>query len=187
MIEKRSVVPGEEVGVVEEYMPGIGTWEDEDGKIHAALLGELQIDNEEKVVTVTAQKPMTLLVPGDLVFCQVTDVRSAMAICEVVAVEGKGREVTGDTNGTIHVSKLSQEYVQEVGKEVRPSDIIRARVTQVKPSVQLTTASEHLGVIKALCRKCRQPLVKVEKGLYCATCDRQDYRKMADDYGDVNY
>ena len=110
-----------------------------------------------------------------------------MAICEVVAVEGKGREVTGDTNGTIHVSKLSQEYVQEVGKEVRPSDIIRARVTQVKPSVQLTTASEHLGVIKALCRKCRQPLVKVEKGLYCATCDRPDYRKMADDYGDVNY
>jgi exosome complex component CSL4 len=105
-------------------------------------------------------------------------------IAKVVA-EGKSRNITGDTNGTIHVSKLSQEYVQDVGREVRPSDIIRAKVTQVKPSIQLTTAGAHYGVVKALCRKCRQPLLKVEKGLYCNTCERGDMRKLADDYGDV--
>ena len=110
-----------------------------------------------------------------------------MAICEVVTVEGKSRNITDDTNGTIHVSKISNDYVQDAGNELRPSDIIRARVIQVKPSIQLTTVHPHLGVVKALCRKCRHPLVKEEKGLYCANCDRHEHRKTSDDYAAVEF
>ena len=186
MKEKRPVLPGEEVAVVEEFLPADGTFED-DGKVYAALMGELELDHDEKTATVKAINPLVELEQGDLVFCAVTDVRNAMAICEVVAKEGKERNITGDTNGTIHISKLSTEYVQDVGRELRPSDIIRARVTQPRPSVQLTTAGTHLGVVKALCRRCRAPLVRKDKGLWCNNCERAEMRKISDDYGEVQF
>jgi exosome complex component CSL4 len=186
MIEKRSVLPGEEVAEAEEFLPAEGTYE-EDGKVYAATMGELELDNEEKVARVKPLNPPAELKPGDFVFCAVTDVKSVMAICEVVAVEGREREIAGDTSGTIHISKLSSDYVQDAGREVRPSDIIRAKVLQGRPSVQLTTAGPHLGVVKALCKRCRAPLVRKDKGLYCNNCERNEFRKIADDYGDVEF
>jgi exosome complex component CSL4 len=186
MIEKRSVLPGEEVAESEEYLPAEGTYE-EDGKVFAAMMGELQLDLDEKVARVVPFNPMAELKPGDFVFCAVTDVKNCMAICEVVAIEGKEREITGDTSGTIHISKLSSDYVQDASREVRPSDIIRAKVLQAKPSVQLTTVGSHLGVVKALCKRCRAPMTRKEKGLYCANCERNESRKIADDYGDVEF
>jgi exosome complex component CSL4 len=186
MKEKRPVLPGEEVAVVEEFIPAEGTYE-ENGIVYAAMLGELELDFDDKVASVKAYNPMLELKAGDFVFCEVTDVKNCMAICEVVAVEGKKRNITGDTNGTIHISKLSQDYVQDVGRELRPSDIIRAKVMQSKPSVQLTTAGPHLGAVKSLCRRCRAPLERKDKNLYCRACDRTETRKTADDYGAVEF
>lgn len=186
MKEKRKVVPGDEVAEVEEFIPGEGTYEAE-GKVYSSYYGELELDHDEKVAKVQAKNEMTKLRQGDFVFCVVSDARASMAICEVVAVEGKSRNVTGDTNGTIHVSKISNDYVQDAGRELRPSDIIRAKVIQVKPSIQLSTVGPHLGVVKALCRKCRRPLVKAEKDLYCPNCERHDHRKISDDYASVEF
>ena len=100
MKEKRKVVPGDEVAEVEEFIPSEGTYEDQ-GKVYSALYGELELDHDEKTARVSAKNPMTKLAIGDFVFCTVTDVRTSMAICEVIAVEGRGREITGDTNGTV--------------------------------------------------------------------------------------
>jgi len=185
-MKKRSVLPGEEVAVVEEFIAAEGTYED-DGKVYAALFGELELDHEEKTASVKSENPLMKLKPGDIVFGEITDVRTSMAICEVIGVEGVERSITGDTNGTIHISKVSPGYTSEVGKEFRPSDIVRAKVMQVKPSIQLTTVSPHLGVVKALCRRCRAPLVKKGSALYCKNCERTEYRKCADDYSDVDF
>ncbi|MEM0448806.1 MAG: exosome complex RNA-binding protein Csl4 [Methanomassiliicoccales archaeon] len=186
MMAKRSVLPGEEVAEAEEYLPAEGTYEEE-GKVYASIAGELELDNKEKVARVKPFNPVAELKPGDTVFCSVTDVRNCMVICDVVAIEGREREIAGETSATIHISKLSSDYVQDASKEIRPSDIIRAKVIQVKPSVQLTTAGPHLGVVKALCRRCRAPLIRKDKGLYCVNCERIETRKIADDYGDVEF
>lgn len=185
-MKKKNVLPGEEVAVVEEFIPCEGTYED-DGKVYAAIVGELVLDQEEKTAAVKPLNPPLRLKPGDIVWGEITDVKPTMAICEVIAVEGKERNITGDTSATIHVSKISSGYTTDVGKELRPSDIIRARVLQVKPSLQLTTAAPHLGVIKALCRKCRKPLKRRGNSLYCEICERTEYRKIADDYGEVDF
>ncbi len=186
MKEKRAVLPGEEVAVVEEFIPGEGTYE-ENGKILSALFGELELDLDEKIASVVAKNPPVTLKIGDAVFAEVTDVRNSMAICEIIAVEGEERNVTGDTSATIHISKVSSAYTQEVGRELRPSDVVRAKVLQVKPSVQLSTVGPHLGVVLALCKRCRAPLKKKNKALYCATCDRTENRKTSDDYGEVKF
>jgi len=185
-MKKKVVLPGEEVAVVEEFIAAEGTYE-ENGKVFAAVFGELELDDDEMTATVKSENPPITLREGDIIFGEIMDVRTSMAICEVISIEGEERNISGDTNGTIHISKVSPGYTSEVGKEFRPSDIVRAKVTQVKPSIQLTTVAPHLGVIKALCRRCRSPLMRKGNSLYCNSCERTEHRKYADDYSDVDF
>lgn len=184
MIKTKRVLPGEEVAVEEEYLASEGTY-NEDGIIYASQVGDLELNLEEMTATVRSPNPPNVLRNGDVVFAVVADTRSTMATVDVAAKDGSERGVGGETYGTIHVSKISPGYTEDVTKELRKGDIIRARVTQVKPSLQLTTKEDHLGVVIAKCSKCRGEMVRRGKLLYCEECDRKVNRKIADDYGQV--
>src|SRR2546428_6696446 len=67
----------------------------------------------------------------------------------------------------------------------RLGDIIRAKVIQVKPSVQLTTGERELGVGKAGCSVCRGPLEVRGREVYCPRDERTERRKLAADYADL--
>jgi exosome complex component CSL4 len=135
------------------------------------------------VAKVKPINPLVKLKVGDTVIANVTDLKSSMVITIVLRVEGKQREVTGETLASIHVSKISQGYTSDVWKEFRLGDIIRAKTIQTEPSIQLTTDKPNLGVLLALCTKCRMPLVKKDRALFCENCQRKEIRKMAPDYG----
>src|SRR6266699_1982625 len=87
--------------------------------------------------------------------------------------------------GTIHISNVSEEYTEDIHDMYRLGDIIRAKVIQVKPSLQLTTAEPSLGVVKALCSVCRGPLEMRGRELYCPRDERSERRKLAADYADL--
>lgn len=162
-------------------MSGEGTYERE-GKVFASAVGELDLDPKEKVAKVLLDNPPIVLQEGDVVLGEVTDTKPAMAIVNIVAQEGKDRAVSSETLASIHVSKLSSSYVEDSGDVMRPGDIVRAVVIQADPSVQLSTAGPHFGVVRALCGRCRSPLEKRGRSLYCEKCDRTENRKLADDY-----
>jgi len=125
------------------------------------------------------------LAMGDFVLGEITMLKPAMAGVNVLHVEGKDRVIVGDTNGTLHVSKIAKRYVRDVGQEYRLGDIVRAEVIGVKPSVQLTTEGERGGAILALCLRCRFGLKKTQKALECPNCGRREMRNIAPDYGEV--
>jgi exosome complex component CSL4 len=177
----KKVLPGDEVAIAEEYMSGEGTYE-ADGKVYASAVGELDLDPREKTAKVILDNPPIVLSDGDVVLADVTDTRPAMAICQVVAQEGTKRSVSSETLASVHVSKIASSYVEDAGDLMRPGDLIRATVIQAEPSVQLSTAGPHFGVVRALCGRCRSPLEKKDRGLYCEKCDRSENRKIADDY-----
>lgn len=185
MSERREVFPGDEVAVEEEYIASDGTFSS-DGKIYAAQIGILDLDEEEMVARVISPNPPNVLREGDIVLAVVSDIRSTMATADVFAKEGTIREIGNETYATIHVSKISPGYTDDVSKELRKGDYIRARVTSTKPSLQLMTKDEHLGVIKSLCGTCKTELTKKSKTqLYCPNCERAYFRKIADDYGNL--
>ena len=101
-------------------------------------------------------------------------------------VIGKKRPVSGDTNGTLRVSEIAKGYVKDPADMFSFGDIFRAKVTQVKPNIQLDTKDENMGVIRALCTKCRHPLVKKDKTLECENCGNKERRLMAMDFGSYN-
>ena len=185
MAKNNIVLPGDQVSTMEELIPGEGTFE-ENGIIRASRVGVFQPDTKHKKAVV---KPLTSIPVeikrGDTVIARVNSVRSNMIIADVIHVVGKKREISGDTNGTLRVSEISNAYVKDPSTEYAPGDIIRAKVTQVKPSLQLATKDRHLGVIKAMCTKCRHPLTLKGRILECENCRNKEKRKIADDYGNL--
>ncbi len=175
------VFPGEMVAVSEEYIPGDGTYEHE-GDIYAAQIGELDLDPQDKVARVRGFNPPLELKVGDVVLASVESIKPTMAVVQVQAVEGVERGVTGETEGTIHISKVSDSYTEDLKKALRLGDLIRASVIQVKPSLQLATSEPPLGVVRGLCTRCRSTLVKKGRSLYCERCERSEPRKVATVY-----
>lgn len=186
MTKNKMVLPGDQVSTSEELSPGDGTFE-EDGVIRASRVGTYVVDEKHRRAII---KPLTSipveLKRGDIVLAEVGSVRSNMVIADVIHVIGKNRAISGDTNGTLRVSEISNSYVKDPSSEYAPRDIIRSKVTQTRPSVQLATKDSDLGVIKAICTKCRHPLVRKDNILECGNCGNKEKRKTANDYGNYD-
>src|SRR2546428_2275806 len=183
MTENKLVLPGDAIAASEEYEAGEGTYE-RDGEIFAATPGLLDLDSQNFVARVRSFNPLAELKVGDIVYGAITDIRSSMAEATVAAVHGSKREITGETEGAIHVSKISNEYVDDIHNAFHLGDMVRAKVIQAKPSLQLTTAEPNLGVVKAMCSRCRGPLEIKGRDLWCPRDERPEQRKIAADYGE---
>ena len=182
-MEKKVVLPGDELSTSEELLAGDGTYE-EDGVIRASRMGVYEVDDKRRHATVKALTSIPVVIKnGDIVLSEAVSVRSMMVIANVFHVSGQKRPISGDTNGTLHVSEISTSYIKNPEEAFVLGDIFRSKVIQVNPSLQLTTKGREFGVIKALCTKCRQPMMRKENILECPQCGHKEKRKMASDYG----
>ena len=184
MSEDTEVFPGDEVAVEEEYLASDGTFA-ADGKVYASQIGTLVLDDNDCVAKVISPNPPNILHIGDVVYAVVADIRKTMVTADVAAKQGTDREVGGETYATIHVSKISSGYTDNIRNELRKGDLIRARVIDTEPSLQLTTKEDHFGVIRAKCGMCKTELVRRGDDLFCPECRHTQSRKLADDYGNV--
>jgi exosome complex component CSL4 len=186
MTKEKLVLPGDKISTSEELLPGDGTYE-EDGIIRASRAGKYIIDNKNRKAIV---KPVTNIPvevkKGDTVLGIVNSVKSNMVIVQIIHVIGKYRAISGDTNGTLRVSEISAGYVKDPSTEFTSGDIIRAKAFQIKPSLQLTTKDKNLGVIKALCTKCKTPLSRKGNNLECNNCKNRERRTIAMDFGEYD-
>jgi len=186
MAEKRLVLPGEELGTTEEFLPGQGTYED-GGKIFAAVAGVLDIDTKEMAILVRPANPPVKLKVGDIVIGTVDEVRSSMVELELARVAGKDRAISDQGAASVHVSHISENYVPDVESQYHLLDVVRAKVIQTDPSIQLSTAGMDFGVVRALCGKCRQPLKLKGETLWCEEDQRTEGRKLSRLYGSVDF
>jgi len=183
-MEAKIVLPGDEIAVAEEFEPGEGTYE-RDGLVFAATPGVLILDSQNRVARVRAFNPPAELKVGDIVYAVVDDIRGMMATATIQAIHGRSRQISGEAEGTIHISNVSEDYTEDIHDKFHLGDIVRAKVIQVKPSVQLTTAEPNLGVVKAICSICREPLELRGQDLYCPRDERTERRKIAADYDEL--
>lgn len=181
--KEKIVMPGDELATSEEYIAGEGTYE-KNGKIFSAVIGKKAFDEGEKIAKVAVTNPPAKLKPGDIVLGEVINISQSIVIISLAQVENRSRALAGDREGALHISKVTKGFVEDIRKEYRLGDIVRARVLQASPSVQLGTDSEELGVLKARCLKCRAILSKKGDALYCSRCERNEHRKLAKDYAE---
>jgi exosome complex component CSL4 len=182
MTERKMVYPGEVLGGEEEFLAGPGTFVD-DGKILASWVGELVYNSHEHQVSVKPEKPMNKVQYGDVVIATVDDLKASMVTLDIQRIEDKDKMVMGETHAAIHVAKCSQDYVRDLEDVYRITDVVRAKVIQAAPSIQLDTRDNEYGVIKARCHICRQPMVLKDRRLWCDECERFEDRKISTRFG----
>ena len=164
------VFPGDEIGYSEEYLCGEGCY-DADGIIKASAVGELVVDGESRIMTVNSRNKPVVLETGDVVFGKINDLRSNMAIVNVIAKEGiETRSISTRRVGTLFISQVTDGFVKDLSEFFRVGDMIKARVIKVKPSLQLSTSGEGLGVVKSFCKRCKGTMRVVGSRLQCFRC-----------------
>lgn len=185
-VAKRLVLPGDLLGVAEEFLPGEGAYEEE-GKILSSVVGITRVDPKTRKLHVKGFKQPLKPRSGNLVVGRVVDVKNHVVLVELgFVVGGEDRGLSPPSLGAIHISKICKRYVENILAEFQPGDIVLARVIAVtRVSVEMTTASPELGVISSRCGRCRRKLVRRGRVLFCPNCNRIESRKVSNLYGSV--
>jgi exosome complex component CSL4 len=177
------VMPGDVIGVSEQYLPTKWTYEEE-GYIKAAIIGNVSI-NQHKIAIVPKTTTPLILEIGDTVIGQITDVRGQRAMVNIQTSIDSSRELALPYSGAIHISQVNKGYLERLTDAFRIGDIIKGKVVKVtNDSIDLNTESSEHGVIKAMCTQCRHFMIptKTEDTLYCEKCNRKEKRKISSNY-----
>ena len=176
-------LPGDYVGTVEEFIPKYGLFE-EDGKIYAAQIGELAVDKTNHTAKLLLKTRIPRMMSrGTKVFGRVVEILSYVVLLHLEDVNNRFSFAGYGVPGVIHISQIKDAFVRDIRGEFRIGDIVRAKITDVKPyGIMLTTRDPDLGVVKAFCSKCRSPLKRVGNRLLCQNCGNIERRKLSKDY-----
>lgn len=184
------VLPGDSLGVTEEFVPAEWTYDDA-GKIRSLVAGTVLVDNRSKKISIIPKTSSpSILKTGVIVYGQISEVRGQRALMKIGNTKGNTRSLTTSFSGGIHISQADKGYVSKLTDEFRIGDIVEAKVTKVigLDNVDLTTTGNELGVIKAMCTNCRYFMKKISKNeVLCPNCGRKEKRKLSANYEVVNH
>jgi exosome complex component CSL4 len=176
------VLPGERLGVIEEFIPNSGTYV-KDGVIYSKVVGRALMDLLSKHVSVyplisgaTVPKVSTTVVG------QVGHAQSDNVLVRIFKIGSK--KLSGVFTGILHISDVQERYVNSMNEVSMPGDIIRAKVISDKNRVyHLSTNDKGLGVVYAFCSRCANLLEPKRHEMRCPKCGNIERRKIALDYG----
>jgi len=176
------VVPGDKLGVIEEFEPGPGTYVEE-GTIYSLTTGRALMDVLNKKVSVyPGVRASGVPRVGSIVLGQVLEVQSKQATVRIFQVGN--RVLSGFFSGLLHISDVSPRYVESMYDVCKAGDIIRAEVVSDKNRIfHLSTNERDLGVVYAFCSRCGNVLSLRKFRMRCPECDNLERRKPAQDYG----
>ncbi|MFX1577486.1 MAG: exosome complex RNA-binding protein Csl4 [Promethearchaeota archaeon] len=180
-----SVLPGERLGVIEEFLSGEGTFQEEDDVIYASITGVVHIDMKERKISV---KPTTRtpVYPerNDIVFGFIQHVTKKSAIVNIIQIEDEKCPVT--FSGYLFIKNAAGGYIDQMRDLFAPGDLIIARVQrQADGLARLSTVGSRYGVIQASCSRCGEPLHLQGRRLECVECGNYEKRKLSQNYGKV--
>lgn len=182
--QSKILFPGDFIANEEVFLSGDGTFSD-DGKVKSAIIGTPIEDMRRREVRVSTQ----MITPahyrrGDTVIGSVEKVFENVAFIKLIPLTaGKHRFGSVSIPVVLRISEIRPGFVKSLSNEIKPGDIIRARIVDINPfSMSLSIKGRQYGVIKAFCSKCRHPLEMRGSTLVCPQCGWRERRKVAEDY-----
>ena len=176
------VIPGERLGVIEEFIPDSGTYV-KDGVIFSKVIGRALVDLVSKKVSVYPLVGENIAPKiSSIVIGQVGNAQSDNVLVKIFKVGSKA--LSGVFSGVFHISDVQERYVNSMSDVVKPGDILRAKVISKKnKSYHLSTKDSGLGVLYAFCSRCSHVLEPKRYDMLCPNCGNIERRKFALDYG----
>jgi exosome complex component CSL4 len=178
------VLPGERLGVIEEFIPDSGTYV-KDSVIYSKIVGRALMDLLNKRVSVYPLTDRAVLPKvSATVIGQVGNAQSDNVLVRILKVGTTKKKLSGVFSGILHISDVEDRYVDSMNEVCKPGDIIRAKVISEKNQIyHLTTVDKDLGVLYAFCSLCGNLLEQRKYEMRCPKCGNIEKRKTALDYG----
>ncbi|MGC8975097.1 MAG: exosome complex RNA-binding protein Csl4 [Thermoprotei archaeon] len=181
-ISKLRLVPGDEVCVAEEFMPGEGTYE-AGGKVRSAVIGYPVTNLDLRVVEVKrVNNKARLPGAGVVVYGFVISMKEDYALVKIFSDSKCVKYLTPFT-GILHLSQVHDKYVKSIYDFIKPGDVLKARVISESPPYHLSIKERQLGVVVAYCSICGAELTKQGNTLTCPNCKNVESRKLSHEYG----
>jgi len=176
------VLPGERLGVIEEFIPDSGTYV-KDSVIYSKIVGQALMDLLNKRVSVYPLINSTVTPKvGTIIIGQVGNAQSDNALVRIFKVGDK--KINGVFGGILHISDVSDRYINSMNEVCKSGDIIRAKVISEKNQIyHLTTQDRKLGVLYGFCSRCSAVMSIDRYEVRCHKCGSIEKRKTAMDYG----
>jgi exosome complex RNA-binding protein Csl4 len=169
--QKNVVVPGEEIGVIEEFTP-LGLTYERDGRIRSMIVGEVKTNKNERSIEVTG-KGLNAIFPLEYSVVEgvVESSSSVGGIVRIYSINGK--PVSSDLTGVLR-SHERQDDLYKLG------DVVRARVTSLtNRTIWLDISSPDTGVLKTRCSKCGGEVKSFPpNNIKCLNCGNSERRKL---------
>jgi len=177
--------PGDRLGVIEEFVPGSGTYVEE-GTIHSKTVGYTLLDMENRKVSVyPLSQAVSVPKVGSIVVGQVLDTQNKTAMLRIFQIGNK--MLSGVFSGVLYISDASASYVDSMFDVCKTSDIVRAKVvSKANRTFHLSTAEGDFGVICAFCSQCGHMLSLKAQKMQCPQCGKIEKRKVSSYYGMEN-
>lgn len=182
---EKLILPGDKIGVIEEFLYGDGAYE-QDGVIRSQVLGDARLDLERRVAEVLprTRKPV-FPKEGSEVLGEIGEVKRPTASIDIFKIDGE--TVEAPFTGILHFSSMSREYSSHMSLAVKEGDIVKANVINMKNlAIQVSIQGPEYGVVYAFCSKCGDLLELRRTRLVCPNCGRVEKRKTSEFYGREN-
>ena len=165
MKEGRFVIPGEKLGVIEEFVPGENVYVNGKGALRSETIGVMRIF-KNKVNVLPLRSLEMPLKAGELVLAEVWVSEIPRFIVKIVAKWHPFTLLTNSISGWIMKD-------EEENRLIRVGDLILAKVESALYNQVIVTIAgdKSLGVIYAKCLKCSVPLKKLGNTLVCPICE----------------
>ena len=179
------VVPGDQLCVIEELMPGFGTYE-KDGVVYAASPGQVDMDLKErniKVVSPDGRMKLALPVQGDIIMGKATLVFDQRAEIRIAMINDEN--YYSGLVGELHISNVTRRYVKSMLDVLKLNDIVRAVALNTHGiPVKLSLVGPELGVVYGACTRCGNSLtLTTHNNMFCLRCENRETREVTKDYG----
>ncbi|MBS7610099.1 exosome complex RNA-binding protein Csl4 [Candidatus Bathyarchaeota archaeon] len=185
---ERLVLPGDRLGVVEEFSPGHGAFEI-DGTVFSSFAGLTYLDLKSRVINI---KPLSrkVLMPkvGDLAICEVISTSEKHVTTQII--RGSGRFFNIPFTGVIHLKTIGVRYLKSLYEAYKPRDIVLAQIIGMKNGFyHLSTQGMELGALLSYCSQCGSNLKREGAFMQCKNCGNVEKRKFSIFYGrsDIDY
>lgn len=192
-LDEQLVLPGQELGVIEEFLPADNCYEDEEnGTVVAAALGHLKVEKHQ--ASVAPKRKIFVPKRGSIALGMVAEIRKQTASIEIAhfKVGNVFKDMRTRYVATLHITNISDRYVRSMHDAVRPADWVLCKIIKYNPAdgrmdVSLF-GSRQLGVIYAACFQCNAEISKVVKRslVRCSACGTTQSRTLSTDFGELN-
>jgi len=178
-MDENQKIPGEKIALIEEYLPGENTYEEND-TIRATAIGNVKMDKSERLASINRQKQISVPKVGDVIIGVVEANLPSMIAIMIKFVNGK--KANSDLE-CICVTRHIRKKNVALAKDIVKVEII----SHINGTIHASIDSQELGVLFTKCRKCFGTVVKMRDAVKCKDCGWIDDRKLALDFGKSDF